>query len=58
MPDNIEEVLIDSSVLAHQTREAVCKIREMTDDLKAVLEHEERIAGDLMRSSEAKAADQ
>jgi hypothetical protein len=57
MPDNIDEVLTDSSVLADQTREAVAKIRGMTDDLKAVLEHEERIAGDLMRCSDGTAAE-
>jgi hypothetical protein len=47
----------DASLLADQTSHAVSKIRDMTDDLRAVLEHEERVAGDLMRCSEGKAAE-
>lgn len=43
MPDEV-----DPASIVESNKESVAKIREMTDDLRAVLDHEKRIAGDLL----------
>lgn len=40
---------IDPSELRESTKESVAKIRDMTDDLRAVIEHEDRVVGDLIK---------
>lgn len=40
---------LDPKQVIEQTREAVSRMREMTDDLRAIMDHETMVAGDLMR---------
>jgi hypothetical protein len=40
---------LDPAEITERTKESVAKIREMADELRTVIEYEDRVAGDLMK---------
>lgn len=39
----------DPQKIVEKSKESLSKIRQMTDELRAVMEHEQRVAGDILR---------
>jgi hypothetical protein len=51
MQDHAEKPGPDLTQISEQTKEVVARVRGMAEELRTVLEHEERVAGDLLRGT-------